>query len=218
MWVVLDESRIRDLAGGDVRDLALVDGQSIWIATGTGVIHLKQGNPRLYNMAATADALPSDDIRALALGPGGKLYAGTAAGVGVFDQGTSTWTGILRTPGQLGNGDVRAIAVAADGTAYFGTADGLFRLAPDGTFTDFHAGRGLPSNDVRAARAARRWSRARRHDGGPRDRHGRGRRDQLHGGRLRRRPPRSRGPRHRPRRRWAHLGPQRRRRRRCSLN
>ncbi len=148
MWVVLDESRIRDLAGGDVRDIALVDGQSIWIATGTGVIHLKQGNPRLYNMAATANGLPSDDIRTVALGAGGKLYAGTAAGVGVFDPTAMTWTAIPRTPGQLGNGDVRAIAVAADGTAYFGTADGLFRQTPDGAFTDFHAGRGLPSNEV----------------------------------------------------------------------
>ena len=150
MWVVLDESRIRDLAGGDVRDLAVDGPQSIWIATGPGVIRLNQGNPRLYNAAATANGLPSDDVRAVALGPAGKLYAATAAGVGVFDPGTMTWTAIVRAPGALSNGDVRACAVAADGTAWFGTADGLFRLGLDGVYTDFHAGRGLPSNDVLA--------------------------------------------------------------------
>jgi ligand-binding sensor domain-containing protein len=150
MWVVLDETRIRDLAGGDVRDIAVDGPQSIWIATGTGVIRLNQGNPRLYNTAGTAGGLPSDDVRAVALGAGGTLLAATAAGIGVFDPGTMTWTAIGRTPGGLGNGDVRAVAVAADGTAYFGTADGLFRRGVDGTFTDFHAARGLPSNDVRS--------------------------------------------------------------------
>ncbi|MCK6571021.1 thrombospondin type 3 repeat-containing protein [Myxococcota bacterium] len=150
MWVVLDETRIRDLAGGDVRDIAVDGPQSIWIATGTGVIRLNQGNPRLYNTAGTAGGLPSDDVRAVALVSGGKLIAATSAGVGVFDPATMTWTAIPRAIGGLGNADVRAVAVAADGTAYFGTADGLFRQGLDGTFTDFHAARGLPSNDVRS--------------------------------------------------------------------
>lgn len=152
MWVVLDETRIRDLAGGDVRDIAVDGAQSIWIATGKGVIRLNQGNPRLYNAAATANGLPSDDVRAIALGipPANLVYAATSAGVGIFDPGTMNFTALGRGPGALGNADVRAVVAAADGSVWFGTADGLFRQNADSTFTDFHAGRGLPSNDIRA--------------------------------------------------------------------
>ncbi len=147
-WIVLGEP-IPALTDTEVRDIAVESGLAVAVATTKGVVRINQGNPRLFNEAGTGGGLPSNDVRAVSW-IGGKLYAATSKGIGIFDPVPSTWTSIRRAVGQLGNEDVRCLASGVDGAIYFGTGDGVYRMAPDGTFADFHAGLGLPSNDVRS--------------------------------------------------------------------
>ena len=167
MWCVIEGvgvgRRIDDLSpwsviprdafsGADVRDIAVLADQVIWLATNRGVFFVNAGNVRSFNAAGTMQGLPDDDVRVITLGSDGRVYAGTAGGVGIFDPNSGpagTWETVPVGPGGLESGEVTSLGIDASGNLWIGTTNGLYRrTALGGALTYYDTADGLPTNHI----------------------------------------------------------------------
>lgn len=126
-----------------VRRLYADQDDSLWIATGMGLVHRTMTGTTLYQ---TENEILSSDVYAVACDPNGHLWAGGLGGVTVFKDGNS----IDRiTPQQgLPSACVRSVCRAPDGMMWVGTTGGIARC--DGrTWSVRHSRRWLLSDDVR---------------------------------------------------------------------
>jgi parallel beta-helix repeat protein len=134
-----------------VRDVAVADDGSIWIATGGsykvggenfgGVAQLKD---QAWTIYGTEDGLANDNVWAVEIAPDGTVWFGTEDGVSAFDG--KEWTNYTEDDGLL-NDSVRAMAIEPNGAVWVATRGGASRF--DGSsWTNYTATDGLADNTV----------------------------------------------------------------------
>jgi serine phosphatase RsbU (regulator of sigma subunit)/ligand-binding sensor domain-containing protein len=132
----------------DVRmALAVYEGANgaLWIGGADGVLHIANGERRVY---AVADGLPEGPVNSIVADKDGHIWVSTPFdGVAFFNVKTKSWK---RVPGNMAghfNG-VRRIYSADDGTVWMAsTIDGAIRTNGD-IWTRYTVREGLPSSQV----------------------------------------------------------------------
>lgn len=123
-------------------------GDRLWISDydrGITVAGYPSGN--ITANYTTADGLPSNVVNVMYRASTGRIYAGTSRGAAVFDG-----TGFNRIPA-LQSASVMKILEDYEGNLWFATHfHGLFRMSPDGRFTNYVHRTGnassLPGNNL----------------------------------------------------------------------
>lgn len=112
---------------------------TLYFGTMGGGVLLRLGNGTFQSIKST-DGLASDDVQAVAVGADGAKWFGTKAGVTRM-QGMSLSS--FHMADGLIQDAVNSVAIEPDGTVWFAADDGVSRY--NGTWTNFHAGRGAGS-------------------------------------------------------------------------
>ena len=135
------------LSGDAVRVVEPARSGGVWVSThGSGVDHLHEGAVRRYG---AAERVPPGYIGALHEDGAGRLWVGASEGIAVLEPGAARFTPV-DVPVELSHGGVRSILEATNGDLWFGTRQrGVFRLAPDGSLTNYDTADGLLTNVVR---------------------------------------------------------------------
>ena len=110
----------------------------LWVATGDGLNHRRDGVWTAYN------GLSDDYVRALALDDLGRVWIGTTSGLDVFENGKLRQ---VPTPGGELQHKIRAIACGRNQSLWLGTDAGVLRRA-DGEWTFLTATNGLTDQRV----------------------------------------------------------------------
>lgn len=122
----------------DVRDIAFVGDDEVWLATTEGVTRIRG---RSVEVVGEAKGLRSELLHAVAASTGGLVFIAARDGVGVFDGDTWTYPPTLRR-------DVRAMVIGADGKLWMATPRGL--AVYDGASVRLlDSRRGLLDNELR---------------------------------------------------------------------
>lgn len=145
-WHSVDETfenytRTDDLAGNDVRDVAIDGAGRPWFACDGGVSVLDGATWTSYT---TTEGLASNDVNSVAVDGLGHIWAGTASGVSRWDG--ADWSTITTADGLVDNW-VLSVTVHG-GALWFGTLGGASKF--DGhTWTSYTTADGLVSPYVR---------------------------------------------------------------------
>ena len=122
----------------------LREGENLWVGTYSDNllrIDLRTGRIREYR---EADGLDAPSVYALCPAPDGTLWAGTNTGICRFDAASDRF--VLE---RAGVDWVMDIKKGADGSLWFALArNGVLRRGPDGSWEQFRAADGLPSDYV----------------------------------------------------------------------
>lgn len=117
----------------DIRDLAVANNGTIWLATGAGVVAFNGTSFTTYN-TGNSPGLVDNDVYAIAVMSNGDVWAGT-------DFGASRWNGTawatFTTANGLGDNEIKNIKQAPNGDIWFATINGATRLSGAGVFTAF---------------------------------------------------------------------------------
>lgn len=135
-----------ELLDADVRAIAQARDGSIWIGTGTGLMHMQPDGSGLQERVAGSDGPLATSIRALHASDDGRVWIGTDAGVAVVDAAGA----MTSVPFEDGS---HPHVLRIDGHAAelrFATEHGLYRLAPDGLL---HRDRRLAASPLYASLA-----------------------------------------------------------------
>lgn len=111
-----------------VRGIVHTSGDSLWLASSTGV-HLVFNGDRVS--FTETDGLPDNSVFCIVKAPDGRLWAGTEGGLGVIDaRAMSIEPRYLE--GGFGANHVNFIAFDSEANAWVGTNDGVFIGAAEG--------------------------------------------------------------------------------------
>jgi len=136
-----------ELPGLDVRDIAWVGGDHMWVATDGGVgVYDGTG----WTAYRTPDLVSNNVQTIFPDSHSGQVWVGTANGASVFDQETGTWTSYTtaNTGGDLVDDNIQAIHVDSWRRVWFATSQGVSIKDGDEWSTFTAANSGLVANDV----------------------------------------------------------------------
>ncbi len=123
------------IAGNGIRDIFEESPNSIWLATYSGIINIRDGKEIIYS---TANGMPADDFRTILKDRQGNFWFGSRSGGAVkFKDGKILK--IYQHNSGLESNYVLSITEAANGDIYVGTnSGGMTRIANDGTIRTYH--------------------------------------------------------------------------------
>ncbi len=130
---------------GTPRSLA-VDGETVWLATDSGLYALANGDWVKEPLPGDGDA----DVRDVAIGGSGKFTMAVAGGSGLYGRDANgSWQFVLPQNGAVrwAPVDVRAVAFDQDGQLWFASPQGVGHQTVDGHWDLFTGAEGLPYND-----------------------------------------------------------------------
>ncbi len=136
-------------AGTSVRQLAMGGDGSVWLATSTGVWHLKGGSAHRHG---ATEGLPESEIQVLTMARDGSLWCATPTELLHWKSGLLS----RRSLNEFApHGRVTALLQDGSGKLWIGMAqDGIATLSGE-TIERFNQANGLPSNAVTALRVDR---------------------------------------------------------------
>lgn len=126
----------------------MVNGDELWISDyDRGIVVVSYPSGRTVATYTTAQGLPSNVVNIMYRTSRGQIYAGSSRGAAVFDGKT------FRRIAALQSASVMKILEDYEGNLWFATHfHGLFRMSPDGKFTNYvnHTGnpQSLPGNNI----------------------------------------------------------------------
>jgi len=128
---------------GSATDFTFDNDGNLWIATGGGLLKLKDGVET--GRFTTADGLPDNNVVLTHADRNGRLWAGTFDGIALLvGDRFNDFKNVTESP----KGYVRAIHEDGDGNLWFGTyGNGLYRYK-DGRFFNYRVEHGLYNNGV----------------------------------------------------------------------
>jgi signal transduction histidine kinase/ligand-binding sensor domain-containing protein len=123
------------IAGNGVRDIFEEGPTSLWLATYSGIINIKDGKEIVYS---TANGMPADDFRTILKDRQGNFWFGSRSGGAVkFKDGKILK--IYNRNNGLASNYIMSITETNNGDIYVGTnSGGMTKIANDGTTRTYH--------------------------------------------------------------------------------